>query len=279
MRTLSIKSTKVFLIHLVLICVCFIAIFPVLYTLMTSLKGEIEVLTKPPRFFPTKWVFTGYQQVFTSSMVTSYLPNTLFNSLLSTLICIPLASLAAYGFSRYRFTGSNILQLLILMIWMVPRLTTLLPLYKISSTLRLLQTRIPLVAVYATYSLPVSIWIIKSFIDAIPKDMEEAALLDGANFFQTFWHILVPLTIPGIFTSFLMAFVEAWNEFLAAVVLISNNDLKTATVGLYDFQSSFETSYHTLAAACIVIAIPILCVFIAGRKYFFEGLLEGAVKG
>lgn len=162
---------------------------------------------------------------------------------------------------------------------MVPRLTTLLPLYKISSQLHLLQTRIPLIAVYASYSLPLSIWIIKSFIDAIPRDMEEAACLDGTTLLQSLWHITLPMIAPGLFTAFLMAFLESWNEFLAAVVLISNNSLKTTTVGLYDFQSAFETSYHILAAACIIIALPIMIIFILGRKYFFKGLLEGAIKG
>ena len=273
------NSLSTALVHLVLILMCVLFLFPVLYTFATSFKGEIEVLTSPPRLLPSTWVFSGYAQVFRSSMVTQYLPNTLTNSIVSSLIVLPLASLAAYGFSRFKFRGSMLLQLVILMIWMVPRLTTLLPLYKISSQLHLLQTRIPLIVVYASYSLPISIWIIRSFIDAIPRDMEEAACLDGTTMLQSLWHITLPMIAPGLFTSFLIAFLESWNEFLAAVVLISNNSLKTATVGLYDFQSAFETSYHTLAAACIIIALPILVIFILGRKYFFKGLMEGAIKG
>ena len=246
---------------------------------MTSFKNEIDVLTSPPTFLPENWVLSGYKQIFHSDMVKQYLPNTIINSAIASLIAIPLASLAAYGFSRYTFRGSRFLQLAILSIWMIPRLTNLLPLYKISSRLGLLQTRIPLIAVYISYGLPISIWIIKSFIDSIPAELEDAALIDGCSPWESLLYVITPLVAPGIFSAFLMTFVESWNEFLSAVVLITSNKLKTATVGLYDYQSAFETSFHTLAAACIIIAIPVLVLFIFGRKYFFRAMLEGSLKG
>ncbi|ADK82937.1 carbohydrate ABC transporter permease [Sediminispirochaeta smaragdinae] len=267
------------LVHLFLIITCLLIIFPVVYTLMTSFKNEIDVLTAPPTFFPPKWVLSGYAQVFRSDMVHVYLVNTIINSVIASAIAIPLASLAGYGFSRYKFRGSMLLQTAILAVWMIPHLTNLLPLYKLSSQLHLLQTRIPLVLVYVSYGLPISIWIIKSFIDAIPEELEDATHLDGCTPLQSLWYVITPLAAPGLFSAFLMVFVDSWNEFLSAVVLITNNELKTATVGLYDFQSAFETSYHTLAAACIVIAIPVLLTFILGRKFFFQAMLEGALKG
>ena len=265
--------------HIFLIIICLLIIFPFLYTLMTSFKTEMDVLTNPPTFLPPKWVLSGYIKTLQSDMLKTYLPNTIINSIAASVIAIPMACLAAYGFSRYPFKFSKGLQFAILAAWMIPRLTNLLPLYKISSTLRLLQTRIPLIAVYIAYGLPISIWIIKSFIDAIPKDLEDAAKIDGCSPGESLRHVVVPLVTPGIFSAFLMVFVESWNEFLSAVVLISNNHLKTATVGLYDFQSAFETSYHTLAAACIIIALPVLLLFLFGRRYFFKAMMEGSLKG
>jgi ABC-type glycerol-3-phosphate transport system permease component len=116
-------------------------------------------------------------------------------------------------------------------------------------------------------------------MDAIPSDLEDASRIDGCTPLESLRHVVAPLVIPGIFSAFLMVFVESWNEFLSAVVLTTSNKLKTATVGLYDFQSAFETSYHTLAAACIVIALPVLILFLFGRQYFFRAMMEGSLKG
>jgi ABC-type glycerol-3-phosphate transport system permease component len=109
--------------------------------------------------------------------------------------------------------------------------------------------------------------------------MEEAALIDGCSPLQSLWYVITPLALPGLFASFLLMLVDTWNEFLAAVVLLSRNDSRTAMVGLYDFQSSFEIAYHVQTAACILIALPVVLVFVLGRRTFFNAMLEGALKG
>ncbi len=264
--------------HTILLTLTLVFIFPMFYTLTTSFKSKGDVLTTPPSILPRSFSLEGYDTVINGSdMVTHYLPNTFINSFFSSLLVVPLASLSAYTFSRYRFKGSRTLELLILGLMMIPRLTNLLPLYRMASDVGALNTHELMVAVYTAGALPFSIWIIRAFFDAIPTEMEEAALIDGCTPFGALWRVVVPLALPGLFAAFLLNFVDTWNEFLFAVVLAIGN--KTATVGLYDFQSSFEVAYHVWAAAAIIIMIPVLALFLAMRNVFFRAMLDGALKG
>lgn len=267
------------LTNLILIFISFLMIYPVAYALMTSFKTQGAVVTLPPSFFPKTWSLVGYEAVFHSDMFRVYLPNTAINAVLSSLLTVPLAGLAGYAFSRYKFRGSKALQLVILGLMMIPGLTNLVALYRIGSELKILSTHMIMVLVYIGGGLPFTLWIIKAFFDAIPKEMEEAALIDGCSPLQALRYVVVPLALPGLFAGFLMMMVDTWNEFLAAVVLLSANSARTATVGLYDFQSAFEIAYNVLCAACIIIMLPIVITFILGRKTFFQAMLEGALKG
>lgn len=253
-------------------------LFPVAYIVATSFKSRADVLTRPPSFFPQTWSLDGYLQVLRSQMLPVYLPNTLINALLSSLLVVPLAALAGYTFSRYRFRGSRALELLVLAVLMIPGLTNLIPLYRVASDVGLLDTNAVLIAVYVGGGLPFSVWIVRSFFDSIPYELEEAALIDGCSPLGALWWIVAPLAAPGLFAAFLLNFVDTWNEFLAALVLTSRAG-KTATVGLLDFQTQFEVAYHVQAAACVVIALPVVLLFVAARRVFFQGLLDGALKG
>lgn len=273
------KRFDLFLTNAFLMLFCALMILPVLYIVMTSFKTRGDVLTAPPTFFPPVWSFDGYQQVFRSNMLRYYIPNSFINSLLSSLLVMPIAGLAGYVFSRYRFRGSRALLLAILGIMMIPGLTNLIPLYRMASDLQLLSTNTAMIAVYVGGGLPFSIWITKAFFDSIPRELEEAALIDGATPLTALWRIVVPLAIPGLFAAFLLNFVDTWNEFLAAVVLLSRVTSKTATVGLLDFQSQFEVAYHVQAAGCVIIALPVVVLFLLTRKIFFQAMLEGSLKG
>jgi ABC-type glycerol-3-phosphate transport system permease component len=272
--------------HIVLGLFAIMFVFPVAYALMTSFKSRDEVLTSPPTFFPTHWTTEGYQILLYGNngfdvppLIPYQIPNTFINSFFSSVLTVLIAALAAYTFSRYRFRGSGALQLIILGLIMIPGLTNLIPLYRIASDLRLLNTHSFIIAVYMAGGLPFSIWIIKSFFDTIPLELEEAALIDGCTPLQALRFVIVPLAAPGLLSAFLLLFVDTWNEFLAALVLLSDERAKTATVGLYNFQTSFEIYYHVWAAACIVIMVPVLVIFLLLRRTFFEAMLQGALKG
>lgn len=259
--------------------ICLAMIFPVVYALMTSFKSLGAVLTKPPTFFPPVWTLEAYEAVFRSDMFKIYLPNTAINALLSALVAMPFAALAAYSFSRYKYRWSKGLQLAILGLMMIPGLTNLIAIYRIGSQLKLLNSHLIIVLWYAAGGVPYTIWIVKAFFDAIPKEMEEAALIDGCSPLMSLRYVVIPLAMPALFASFLMNFIGFWNEFLAAVILLNSNASRTATVGLYDFQSQYEVAYNILTAACMLILMPVLIIFILGRKTFFQAMLEGALKG
>jgi multiple sugar transport system permease protein len=272
------RLTDLFTTHLVLSFFAIIALFPVMYTLMTSFKSSEGVLTSPPTFFPREFSLEGYEVVLNSDMMRYFLPNTFFNSVVSSTVVVVLAALASYTFSRYHFRGSRALQFAILAVMMIPGLTFVVPYYRMASQLDLLNTNTFLILVYTAWGLPFSIWIIKSFFDSIPFELEEAALIDGCTPLQSLRYVIIPLAMPGLLAAFLLIFVDTWNEFLLAVVLTAGN-ARPATVGLYDFQSQYEIAYHVWTAACILIMTPVLVVFLALRKTFFQGLLQGALKG
>ena len=290
-RSQTQKFTEFLSTHAILGLFALIFIFPVAYTVTTSFKSQLEVRTSPPLFFPQQWVTDGYQQVLKSDLIRYYLPNTLINALGSSILTVTLAGLAGYAFSRYKFRGSQVLQLVILGLIMIPGLTNLIPIYKIASDLRRIMvtdsgvvslsefTYLMMIAVYTAGGLPFTVWIVKSFFDSIPFEIEEAALIDGASPLQALRYVIVPLATPGLMAAFLLMFVDTWNEFLAAVLLLNNNRLETATVGLYTFQSSFEIAYHVWMAACIVIMLPVVLLFIVLRRTFFQAMLQGALKG
>jgi len=267
------------LTNLALIAICYLMIYPVLYGLMTSFKTQGTVLTMPPSFLPPKWSLDGYRAVMNSDMFRVYLPNTAINAIISSLVTMPIAALAAYSFSRYKFRWSKALQLAILGLMMIPGLTNLVAIYRIGSVLKLMNTHFILIIIYTAGGVPFTLWIIKAFFDAIPREMEEAALIDGCSPLMSLRYVVIPLSMPGLVSGFLMNFVYTWNEFLAAVVLLTANSARTATVGLYDFQSAYEIAYHVLTAACIVIMLPVVVTFVVARKSFFRAMMDGALKG
>jgi len=279
---ITLKHKKIvgsLLVNIALIAICYLMIYPVAYTFMTSFKNQQGVLTIPPSFFPRVWTLDGYRAVFNSDMFRVYLPNTAINAILASLVVMPAAALAAYSFSRYRYKWSKPLQVAILGLMMIPGLTNLVALYRLGSILNLMNTHLIMVTIYAGGGIPFTIWIMKAFFDAIPQGMEEAAKIDGCTPLMSLWHVVIPLSLPGLVSGFLLNFVSFWNEFLAAVIMLTDNSARTATVGLYDFQSQYEIAYHILNAACILIMVPVVVTFVFARKSFFRAMLDGALKG
>ncbi|MEM9679691.1 MAG: carbohydrate ABC transporter permease, partial [Bacteroidota bacterium] len=179
-----------------------------------------------------------------------------------------------------RFVGRQALFLFIVAMMLLPGITNLIPLYRIASDLRILNTYLVMILVYGTYGIPFGIWIMKGFYETIPKVLEEAAEVDGATPIQALIHVVIPMSLPGLISVFLVNFVFNWNDFLTALVLLRSTSMKTATVGLFDFQSQLEgNNSELLAAASILIMIPGIIIFLIARKAFLRGMVEGAVKG
>ena len=303
------KTLQPWLYNLALVLICLLMIAPVFGTLAISLKQQIDVERRPPVLFPCdtptatfditacRFVLEGYQRIidpkpnpkalfgveFTGRMLSIYLPNTLLYAVVASVLVTTLAGMAGYAFSRYRFRLRRALMVAILAITGVPLLTNLISLYQMGVTVRKAfpgyDERIFIIIVYIGFFLPFSIWVVKSFFDTIPRELEEASFIDGCSPFTSLWLIVVPLATPGLTSAFLLSFVGIWNEFIAGYLLVSKNSLKTAMFGLYDFISQFVIGYQVLAAACILIALPVVVLFLFARPVFFRAMVEGALKG
>jgi ABC-type glycerol-3-phosphate transport system permease component len=217
-------------------------------------------------------------------MLSTYLPNTVLYAVSTALIVMVLASMSGYAFSRYHFRGHDALMIAIIAITGVPLLTNLLALYQMGASIRHLaegfyNDRVYIVFVYMGFYLPMSVWIAKGFFDAIPRELEEAALIDGCSAIGGLVRIIAPLATPGLTAIFLLTFVGVWNEFIAGYLLITKNELKPVMFGMYDFLGQNIINAQVVAAACIVIALPMVLIFLVARKSFFRAMVEGAVKG
>ena len=293
-----------------LILVSLMMLLPVGTTLLVSLKQEQDVLRRPPVFFPCdtptssfditacRWATEGYQRVLapretggwplgftlTGNLVRIYIPNTILYATSSALLVVFLSGMAGYALSRYQFRGKTALMTGILATTGIPLLTNLLALYQMGIDLRragipFYDDRYFIVLVYVGFFLPLSVWVAKGFFDTIPRELEEAAFIDGCSPVGALGRITMPLALPGLMSIFLLTFVNVWNEFIAGYLLISRNDLKPAMFGLYDFLSQNIINYQVIAAACVMIALPVVVLFLFTRSVFFKAMVEGAVKG
>lgn len=278
MNTTSRKALASFFINVLLITISLLFIFPVFYTIMTSLRPPHFGLTS--QLIPDTFYFGNYLRLAQYGRFPRYIVNSAIDALGGAIITSIFSALAAYAFARLKFRGAKIFEGFVLFMMMLPGLTNMIPLYKIASDLGLISTYTLLIIVFGAYGIPLGIWIMKGFFQSIPRELEEAAAIDGATPFQAFWRVVVPISAPGLTASFLINFVYNWNNFFTPLILINKGEMKLATVGLFDFQHALEGNQdELLAAACVVIMVPAIVLFILTRNNFMRGMVEGAVKG
>lgn len=252
--------------------------FPVLWGVVTSLKTERDVLAYPPTM-----IFEPTWQNYLDALVgrDSIIPN-LWSSLIiatsTTVLTIGLAVPAAYAFARLRLRAKKPLGFYTLATQMVPPVGLVIPYFLILNKIGWLDSYQGMIIVYLTFSLPFAIWLMVSYMEDIPFEMEEAALLDRASRFQTFWHIILPQVRGGIAVTVIFIFLNAWNEFLFAVQL-SGNEVRPVTVAMYNFISVEQTMWAKLSAAAMIAMLPVIILGLAGQKHIVKGLTVGAIKG
>lgn len=273
------RRIEPFLMQLILIGFCLVVLFPIFYTLLTSLRPVGLGLST--RILPEDGFYFGhYIRLLSTPRFLRQILNSGINSLGGAVITTVIAAMAGYAFARLEFAGRRFLLVFILAMMMLPGLTNLIPLYKLASDLGILDTYLIMILVYGAYGIPFGIWIMKGFYESIPRVLEEAAAVDGATPFQTLLHVIVPISAPGLIAVFLINFVYNFNDFLTALVLLSSTAMKTATVGLFDFQNQLTGNQNELLnAACVLIMIPGIILFLFARRAFLQGMVEGAVKG
>jgi multiple sugar transport system permease protein len=252
---------------------------PYLWTLFTSFKTERELYQFPVTYWPHDPTIVNYIQVFTQNPFGRFLLNSTIVTVASTVLCLFIASLAAYAFARLRFRGREILLVGLLIVAMIPLITVIVPLYILVRNLGLLNSYLGLIAPYITYSLPVAIFILTAFFREIPHELEEAALIDGCTRLNTLWRIIAPLAAPGLVTAGIIVFVYTWNEFLVALTLTSTTDVRTITVGIALYRGEFTFPWGVISAAVTLATIPIMTLILLGQRLVIRGLTAGAVKG
>ena len=254
------------------------AIFPFLWLVLTSLKTNAELLDNPFSL-PNKFQFKNYKEAVSSAGLGQLILNSLIISSIATFINIIISSMFAYSISRHNFFGGNFLFLMVVSGILVPLNALIIPYFAIINYLNLYDTRIGLILVYCAVGLPVSIYILTEFFKSIPKEIEEAAVVDGCNFLQRYTKIMLPLSVPGLMTAGTFQFILCWNEFIYAMLLTSSKNIRTIQFGISYFTNEFFSDYVSMFAAIVISIIPSIAVFILFQERVITGLTAGAVKG
>lgn len=252
-------------------------LFPYLFLISTSLKPSAEVISIPARFFPSTISFENFIRLFERMPVFTYLGNSFVTAILSTIIAVSLGSLAAYAIARSGAKASVFLVVLVLCLKMIPTSSIAVPIFDIIINLGLYDTRLALIIVYAAINMPFVMWVMLGFYQGIPTSLDEAACIDGASSFETFYKIILPISAPGIATSAIFTVFLAWNDFLIAL-LLTGREAKTFTVGLSEFLSAYSLDLGPMAAGALIFSLPIMALSLVAQKYIIGGLTSGAVK-
>ncbi len=260
------------------ILLAFVILVPFLWMFSVSIKPANEPFAIPVRLWPENPTFQNYENAFYPEF-RRYFLNSIIVSVATMILSISIGLLAAYSFGRFRFRGARVLLVAIILAQMFPIATMIIPLYKIMNGLRLINTYPALILAYLTLTLPVSIWMLRGFIQNIPPELEEAAMVDGCTRLQAFRRLVVPLARPGIAATAVWIAVVTWQEFLFALAFTTTRDMRTLSVGMADFQGQFGIRYGELMASSVMVSVPIIVLFFFLQRYFVAGLTVGATKG
>lgn len=253
--------------------------FPALWILFTSFKTEAELMRVPITILPQLPTIENYIRVFVDQPILRFLFNSLVVAGLSTILCVTVSALAAYALVRLRLPGAGAILSLLLAIAMFPLISMMVPLFQVMRDLGLLNTWWALVFPHAVLSMPVCTLVLISFFQDIPKDLENAAMIDGCSRLGALWHVVIPLTAPGVFTAAILAFVNSWDEFLLALTLSPRVASRTLPVGITLYQGEFSFPWPIISAALIVAIVPICIVIALFQERVVSGLTSGGMKG
>jgi len=262
-----------------LAAVIFYALIPVAWIVSLSLKPSSQLTDG--QFLPRSTTLENYRAIFEDSQFPSALRNSIGIALISTVLAVTLAMFAAYAIVRLDFPGRKLVLAGALAIAMFPPVSVIGPLFNMWRTLHLFDTWAGLIIPYMTFTLPLAIWTLSAFFREIPWDLDRAARVDGATPFQAFRKVVAPLAAPGVFTSAILVFIFAWNDFLFATSLTSTNKARTvpAAIAFFTGSSQFEQPTGSIAAASVVVTVPIIIMVLIFQRRIVSGLTSGAVKG
>ncbi|MBX3538485.1 MAG: carbohydrate ABC transporter permease [Chelatococcus sp.] len=255
-----------------------VTLFPFYWMVNTSLKPGPEVFQSPPTFFSSNWSFEAYRVVFETRPIGRYLLNSLVVSVGATALSVVLSALAAYGFTRFFVRGAAAFVLFLLFTKMLPETLLIIPYFQIMASLGLVDTYLALILAYSSFALPFSVWMLIGFFRTIPRDIDEAAIIDGASRLQTFFKVILPLARPGLVAVALFTFIIAWNSYVWALVLTTDANMFVVSVGIANLVGEYRVQWNELMAASVIAALPVMVLYGFLNRHLVSAITAGAVK-
>lgn len=267
------------LTYAILLFVVAIAVFPAIWMLSTSIKLPTEQYDIPPQIIPDTPTMSNYANVLTNSKMFDAFVNSAIITLSVVAITLFVSILAGYGLSRYKFKGHGALKIALLFGQMIPSVVIIIPLYFLVSKTGLLDTHFSLVMADMALTIPMGVIMLSSFFETVPKELEEAAKIDGCTGIGALFRVVLPIAKPGLISVAIYTYIHAWEEFLFALNLSTSTKTRTLPIAIHMFAGEFSVDWGATMAASAVVAFPVLLIFLACNKYFVKGMADGAVKG
>jgi len=261
-----------------LLIVAFVA-FPLIWMAVASVTPASQLFRSPPTLLPTEITLTWYRDTWQASDAPRYFLNSLVIGLSTTVVCMVIGILSAYATTRFEFPGKKLFLISALASYVFPAILLFLPLYLILNAFGLTDSLVGVIVAHIVVSFPFAVWMLRSFFLGIPRELDEAAWVDGASYIRTLISVVLPVSMPGLFSTAIFVFVLSWNEYLFASVIAGSATNKTITVGIAEFITSFDVRWGNIMALGTIATVPVVIMFMFVQKYFLKGVLEGAVKG
>lgn len=262
------------------VLIVFIALAPLYWTVATSIKSGAELNVSPPTLVPHTWSLENYVTDLALSTFTRDLLNSTIISIVTTILALAFGSICAYAIARMKFNGKALVLGIILSVQMFPFIAMVGPLFVLfTNGLPVYNTYVALIIPDLVISIPLTIWFLVSFFRDLPPDLEEAARVDGASRLRALWHVIIPLTAPGVFASAILSFIAVWNDFLFGLTLTSDENAQPVTVAITRFNGEHTIPWGEIAAAAVIVTIPLVIMVLILQRRIVSGLTAGAVKG
>lgn len=274
------KSIRLALLNLFYVCICFLALVPILYVFLLSVSGGGGALKTGLSILPEKFTLENYRRIIVEEPFLRWLANSVVLSVGTMVIAMGTSVLSSYAFSRFRFAGKNVAMQLLLLLNAFPQILSMFAIFRLFRLMNLLDSHVGLIFIYAGSMCIFSIWNMKGYFDSIPIEIEEASKIDGASNLQLIVRIIMPLARPAIIVTAVMVLIFVWNEYLFATTFMLKEESYTLAGGLYQLQANdYSRSWPLFSAAAILVSVPILVIFFCFQKYMVSGLTAGGVKG
>ncbi|MER8976951.1 carbohydrate ABC transporter permease [Mesorhizobium sp. M0074] len=252
--------------------------FPILWMFFTSLKSNTEIFALPPRLLPDHFTNVAYLSIFNDPTKVRFFLNSYLVAGVVTLLTLLIAILTAYGFSRYSFRLKNTLNVFIISTQTVPPITLLIPYFGMVVAFGIFNTYFALILTYMVFTLPYAILLMTGYLNTLPKELDEAVLVDGGSSWTALWRVIIPLSVPGVVATAVYTFLLAWNEFLFALTLTKSTDMRTVPIGIELLMGQHAFEWNEMMAMSVLGSLPLLILYLIAQRYFLAGLAAGSVK-